>query len=270
MRTETSLNSLHRSLGTGKEPVLRGQRAMDFAFSVELFARLRARPGRRPRPGAVRPRVARRLARPPRCRESRAAVGDARGALRWRGGCGGRAGPAAARGSGARGSPPAAPGRRAYGVSKVTLRTATFSGGGGHAYEPFGDLRRRAPGERPPRAPRFRRRVPGRADGGPRGATCAPAELGGLLRHGFRLHLKPRAGRRGETGRRVRLPTSGEPDVQPGRRDECRGRPGARPTMTAGARGRGAASGGRRPRHSVSQKRLDSQVAGSLHVSVSP
>ena len=41
-------------------------------------------------------------------------------------------GPARARGSGVRGSPPAAPGRRADGVSKVTLRTPTVSGGGGN------------------------------------------------------------------------------------------------------------------------------------------
>lgn len=73
----------------------------------------------------------------------------------WVGGLG----PAEGAGLRRSGLPPAAPVRRAYGVSKVTLRTATFSESGGNTYEHFHDLPRRAPGERPPRPRRFRRRV---------------------------------------------------------------------------------------------------------------
>lgn len=103
------------------------------------------------------------------------------GALRGVGGLGGLGwvGPARARGSGARGSPPAAPGRRADGVSKVTLRTPTVSGGGGNTYEPFGLLPGRAPGERQPLgASGFRRLVPGRAESSPLGRRAW-----GLLRN---------------------------------------------------------------------------------------
>ena len=105
------------------------------------------------------------------------------GAFRGAGGLGELAW--ASEGAGLRGSGlvPAAPGRRADGVSRVTLRTPTLSGGGGNTYEPFGLLPGRAPGERPLlRASRFRRRVPGREESRPRGRRAL-----GLFRNRFCL-----------------------------------------------------------------------------------
>lgn len=81
------------------------------------------------------------------------------------------------------GAGPRPPGRRAYGVSKVTLRAPTSSGGGENTYEPSGDPPRRAPGERPPLLPVR----PGASGPQTSGTTCIWAELAWFVRNGFCL-----------------------------------------------------------------------------------
>lgn len=122
------------------------------------------------------------------------------------------------RGSGVRGSPPA-PGRRAYGVCKVTLRSPTFSGGGGSPHEPFGDLPRRAPGERPPPAQRLRWGVGVRVDGEPRGAGSTVADPGWFLRNGFCLKCKAIHSTKRRNGASHLVPYLSKNDIRPRRRD---------------------------------------------------
>lgn len=147
---------------------------MDFTFSDKPSASSQARiwkntaPGKRPRLRPTWPGGSQSPARGCGAAEVSRERGRPLGYAAGRGGpersasavgLGGLAWAGRGRGAPGLGARPAAPGRRADGVSKVTLRTATFSGGGGNTYDPVDDLHLRAPGERPPRARRFRRCV---------------------------------------------------------------------------------------------------------------
>lgn len=179
---ETPAHLFHHSLGSGEGAVLRGPRVTAFTSPDKPFESLQTCKNKMPgwlrgtrQEGASLPGVSRELERSLGDAVGRAGPARSAGSAVWAG----WVGPARARGSGARGSPPAAPGRRADGVSKVTLRTPTVSGGGGNTYEPFGLLPGRAPGERQPLgASGFRRLVPGRAESSPLGRRAW-----GLLRN---------------------------------------------------------------------------------------
>lgn len=179
MGAQAAFSLLPRSLGNRKEPVVCEPWVVDLTFANKPSQSPQA-PGRL-ESGSTVAEVSREPGWP---------LGDAVGGVGGRVPLGGRFGCSLglAVGAGLRGSGLApAPGRRAYGLSQVTLRSPTFSGGGGNTHELFGDLIRPASGERPPRAHRFRRCVQLRVDSEPQGTGSTPAQLGWFLRNGFCL-----------------------------------------------------------------------------------
>lgn len=225
------------------------------------FARSQA--GKAPPPGGVGAGVARRVARPPRCRES----GPTPSATRAARSAGG------AVGEGLRGRP-----RR--GAPGLGARPPPLRAGAPMAFLRWRCAQRLSPAAEDtpmnPSATFFAGRqvsgrrgpaVPGASGRQASGHDVHPGRTRGAFKARFPPKLKTARGssRRNGASRR-------SPDLRgPWRSAQAQGRvrgPGARLTMTAGARGEGAASGGRRSHNSVSAKSLESELARSVHVSV--